>query len=377
MLGDLGRLLQRTSPEVGVVQCADADSALELLAVRDVHLIMLHLRLSPEDMGAICARLAGGAPQALRIVLCEPQASVPEFIEHAHQVLVADKSAASLEHIVRDALAMQHALQSNPALMQMVGRLQKVPSPPSLYFELREQIDRAGADLEAIARVSASDPALVARLLRVVNSGLYGLPRTITDVGQAVGLIGTDALLGLVLATHVFSGMPPPGIRLEALWQHATAVAELAQSIAREEGLGPQERGHSAVAGLLHDLGVLVLMENEAVRYQPLWRQARGVESELRAGELASFGFAHDELSAALLALWGLPEEIVSAVRSSHHALEQLVELPPSARAVCLAEAWVEYPQVLQHQALSSSVPPELLQQWQRGCETFSGVSGA
>ena len=125
-------------------------------------------------------------------------------------------------------------------------------------------------------------------------------------------------------------------------------VAELARQITRIEGGDLQQRSQSALAGLLHDIGMMVLLENEADRYQPLWQQSGGEESGLTQFEQETFGFTHGELGALILMLWSVPDEVIDAVAYSHASSEIFGSgpdsLPLPSRSVLAAEWLMDSP---------------------------------
>ena len=232
-------------------------------------------------------------------------------------------------------------VRKNPVLANIIANLEDVPSPPVLYFDLREQVENESGDLDTMADIAARDPSLVARILKVANSGFYSLPRSVSDLSQALGLIGTDGLLGMVLAAHLYAGLPPPGLKLELLWQHTLRVSALAREIARIEGSDRRVQSQCAVAGLLHDIGILVLLENEPERYQPIWKRSGGDETILAELERAEFGVTHGELGALILMLWSLPEDVVEAVRHSHSVCPIENPAPSVVVKSVLAAEWL------------------------------------
>ena len=116
-------------------------------------------------------------------------------------------------------------------------------------------------------------------------------------------------------------------------------VSTLAKQIAQAEGASHAEQCESAVAGLLHDIGILVLLENEPARYQPMWRSSGGDERVLAELEREAFGATHGELGALILMLWSLPDAVVKAVAHSHNVQRPNDgDLPLTSRAVLAAE---------------------------------------
>jgi HD-like signal output (HDOD) protein len=170
-----------------------------------------------------------------------------------------------------------------------------------------------------VARLLARDPALAAKVLRTANSGYFGFPRTVSDLHEAVVLLGTETVQALVLAAQIYACLCTVGGDLDGLWAHSMRVSALAREIAlRAEG-DRHAASLSAVAGLLHDLGQLVLMSRAPSEYADLVRRADGDEVALLCREHERFGLGHPELGAYLLALWGLAPSVLDAV-AYHHA---------------------------------------------------------
>ena len=236
----------------------------------------------------------------------------------AHQCLPAGVEAPRAQIVLSAALAVAARTHGNAELARLICRLQDVPSPPALYFDIREQLQARDGTVKQMAAIAERDPALVARVLKVANSGFFGLPRSVNDLNSAIGMIGTDSLLSLVLSSHLYAGLPPPGLNLDVLWRHALEVSLLARQIARAEGGSRAEQNSAATAGLLHDIGLMVLLQSESARYQPLWRRAGGDEAQLVQLERGQFGVDHGELGALVLTLWTLPADVVVAVQQSH-----------------------------------------------------------
>lgn len=259
------------------------------------------------------------------------------------------------------AVEVAEQLGQEPRLQRVLNNLNDIPAPPGLYFDLRERIEAASGDSRALAQVAERDPSLTARILKIVNSGMYAVPRTVSNLSEAIAMLGTETVLGLVLATHLYNGLPPPGLRLDVLWDHAQRVSVHARAIATLERK-PEVRDAATVAGLLHDIGVLVLLENDALSYQSLLQTAQGCESTLARLERQTYGMDHGELGAVVLRLWCLPRPIVTAVAQSH---SQVLPDDSAARAVLAAE-WFAASVAAVPDALAE-LPPEVIDHW-RSC---------
>ncbi len=336
----LAAFIFRALPDWSVHRVVCTSAAIEHMQMRHTEIVLACLDDKPTSYEELFAQTQTCSAHTLRFALIPTE--LPN-IRGAHQVLALRDNLEYLLPILLAAEEVAKKAQTNPALARIMTGLQDVPSPPVMYFDIREKIDQSHGDISAMAQIAARDPSLVARILKTANSGFYGLPRTVNSLDDALALIGTDALLGMVLAVHLFSGLPPPGLKLEVLWQHCAQVSQLARQIAKLEGANRQIQSECAVAGLLHDIGLLVLLENEPALYQPLWLRCNGDESVLAELERDTFGITHGELGAMILKLWSLPDGIVDAVSDSHTLIYGAdVQVSLTSRAVLAAEWFLD-----------------------------------
>ena len=339
----LAAFIVRALPDWSVHRVVSTSAAVEHLERRHTEIVIACLDNQPTSYDKLFVQTRACSSHTLRFALVPNDAKATPTISGAHQVLVSRDNHDFLIPILLGADEVAKKAHTTPALARILARLQDVPSPPAMYFDIREQVEQNQGDLSGMAQIAAKDPSLVARILKTANSGFYGLPRTISSLEEGLSLIGTDALLGMVLAVHLYSGLPPPGLKLEVLWQHCAQVSQLARQIARLEGANQQIQSECAVAGLLHDIGLLVLLENEPTLYQPLWLRCNGDELVLADLERDTFGITHGELGSMILKLWSLPDTIVNAVADSHTlAYELNVDVPLTSRAVMAAEWFLD-----------------------------------
>ena len=188
-------------------------------------------------------------------------------------------------------------------------------------------------DTHALKDCIEKDPALTTRILRVVNSSLFGLSRQVTDLNQALTLMGTKPLkllvLGFSLPTELFTGLQADV--LQRYWRRtvikAVAARELAETLWRIPG------DDAFIAGLLQDLGTLVLIQDLGDTYLAFLERVHNDESNLLTMEVATLGFNHATLSARLLEHWGLPTSIARDVGRAFDP-EALVKLPEREQVV-------------------------------------------
>jgi HD-like signal output (HDOD) protein/GGDEF domain-containing protein len=202
-----------------------------------------------------------------------------------------------------------------PALLDSLAtRAGQLYTLPRVAVEVLELTSQPQVDVRRLRQVIETDPALTAKLLRVVNSSLYGLSRAVSDLNQALAVLGTKPLkllvLGFSLPDVLLAGQA--GDLLERFWQHtltrAVAAREISQTYCQEAGDEP------FIAGLLRDLGQLVLVRELGASYVDFWRSAADRGESLTALERHSLGFDHTQLTARLLEQWKMPSVLVEAV---------------------------------------------------------------
>jgi len=192
-------------------------------------------------------------------------------------------------------------------------------SLPEIYLRLQETIDDPLHSREQIAEIVAYDPALSARVLRIANSSYYGFPREIETVSSAVGLIGELELRNLVLATTVIGAMTAldyKGVDVDEFWLHSLRCAILARLLARS--VGDCDPEILFVAGIMHDLGILVIYQQEAALAGEVRRQINEQHQLRDQAEREILGFDHAEVGALLIRAWGLAEELSEMARCHH-----------------------------------------------------------
>jgi HD-like signal output (HDOD) protein/CheY-like chemotaxis protein len=255
----------------------------------------------------LLARLRDEYPHVARIVVAPPPAIAVGFriADLAHQVLPAGSPPELLREALERTLALRELL-ADERLRALAGSVDGLPSLPRIYGDLTAALESPNCGAAEIAAVVCRDPALAAKILQLVNSSFFGLPRQVNALPDAVAYLGVTTVRSLVLSTEAMSLFRPAaraaGLDIDALAVRAVATATEASRLA-----APEQRTDAFTAGLLSDVGLLLL----AAKAPDLLRHD---ESEL--------GFTHGGLGAYLLGLWGLAPAIVEAVAFHHERPE-------------------------------------------------------
>lgn len=230
---------------------------------------------------------------------------------------------------------MSSARQTLDRLIAQAGPLYSLPA---VAMQVVTLLDKASVDTRALKDCIERDPALTGKILRVVNSSLFGLTRQVSDLNQAIGLLGIKPLKLLVLGFSL-----PPGLHqgaapwvLEWYWRHALTKAVAARQLCQRIWHKPGDEAF--LAGLLEDVGILVLASQLGEPYLRLLELVvRG--ADLCALESAALGFDHLEVSRRLLQSWGLPPTLCAAPQEGAQGRE--VALGPIVALAEHAARWI------------------------------------
>ncbi len=221
----------------------------------------------------------------------------------------------------------------------VTGALQ-LPTLPEVYFRLIQLLDDPRSRAADIGRLIEADPGLSARLLKVVNSAFYGFASSIASIQQAATVIGSRDLHHLVLATAVvecFAGLSNDLVSMFTFWSHSVRCAIAARDLAAcvRPRLEPQEM---FVAGLLHDIGSLVIYNRVPELARAAFLRVSQQEVGLFQAERAIMGFDHADVGREIVAAWGLPD-LLRETTGLHHAPERAQHFPVQVWLVHIANA--------------------------------------
>ena len=202
---------------------------------------------------------------------------------------------------------------------EMVAGVINLISLPEICVRVNTALEDPAHTHKQLGEIITHDPALTARILRIVNSAYYNFPNKIELVSRAISIIGEDDLRGLVLATsalEVFNKIPNQLLNMELFWQHSVFTGIVARLLSKQCNILHGER--LFIAGLLHDIGKLILYYKEPKISQDVLLEASESDGSLVHAENKILGFTHADVGAELMAAWQLADSLKTIIRFHH-----------------------------------------------------------
>jgi len=323
VLSGLRRALRPLRERWNMEFVSSGDEALQRLDMSPFHVVVSDMRMPGMDGAQLLNEVLQRHPHVIRIILSgySDREMIMRSVGATHQYLNKPTEPDILQQAIDGAIGLASLLDDEPALMPLIARIKTLPTIPRLYENVRAELTSDDPSINRLANVIAGDPSMTAKVLQLVNSAFFGLRRQVSDLEQAVSLLGIENIKTLILTQQLFSeigGHNIGSLCLESLWNHSLQVGTLAQQIARHEKAERNIVSASMTAGMLHDIGKLILAANLTESYDRIIELATREGYDLHRVEHLEYGATHAGLGAYLLGIWGLPEPIVEAVAFHH-----------------------------------------------------------
>ncbi len=327
VLSGLRRML-RGQRNVWEMQFANGGAAaLELLAKEPFDVVVTDMRMPEIDGAELLHRVVSLHPATVRLVLSGQSEHEKIFraIGPAHQFLSKPCEPDVLVQTIQRACGLRQRFQ-DAALQGVTAQIGSLPSLPRIYEELVHELQAEECSLDRVAQIIGSDVAMTAKVLQLVNSSFFGLPQHVSCPKHAVSLLGLNIIQPLVLSADAFFAFEDPeieGYSLHHSIEHSLAVGIAARAISQSECSetqcsDSQCANDALIAGMLHDIGKLILATHARETFIESLRLAKESAVSAWQAEMSVFGTTHAEVGAYLLGLWGLPNPILEAVAFHH-----------------------------------------------------------
>ena len=224
---------------------------------------------------------------------------------------------------IQRALAVESWL-GEERIRRIVKNVGTLPCLPPMYRKIVNALNNQSGSLDQVGKAISGDLAISVKILQIVNSSYFGFENTISDIAQAVTLLGIDTVKNLVLAIQVYGQDEPRELKsfTDQLWRHSLNVATAAKRIARYETNRRQAAEEAYTSGLFHDIGKLIIQRAAPTERRKALELAQSEGIPLWQAETEIVGCNHAETGAYLLARWGLPVTVVECAALHHDPMK-------------------------------------------------------
>ena len=345
VLQGLQRQLHAMRHEWNMTFAGGGKQALDFMAANPVDVIITDMMMPEMDGSQLLTEVTKRHSNTVRIVLSghADRESVLRLIGPAHQYLAKPCNAEELRNAIARAVALRDLL-CNEQLKQLATRVKCLPSLPALHHQLTAEFQKDEPSTERIDEIISRDIGMTTKILQLVNSAFFGLPQPISNPTDAVLYLGLTTVRSLVLSLQVFSQFDQKLNRcfsLDTLAHHCWMTGVVARRVAEAEQAGLKMRDQCFLAGLLHDVGQLILATGLPDEYLKVMELAKSQNLPVSQAEQEHFGATHAGVGAYLLGLWGLPNPVIEAVALHHCPSSCVVPEFSPVIAVHVADAFV------------------------------------
>lgn len=323
ILQGLSRMLRKERNNFQTSFATSGAEALSILAKEHFDVVVSDISMPQMTGLELLAEVKNLYPDTVRIILSgEPDLDLSmKSVNVSHRFLNKPCDPEVLKTAILRTCRLSEILR-NDSMKKILTRIDSLPSMPAIYFEITEELQSRDASIQKVGKIIAKDVALTSKILQLVNSAYFSLPRHIASPEHAAVLLGINIIKSLVLVSQVFKkfdSLDMPNNFLQSLWAHNLLTGNLAKAIAKEESRDHKVIDNSFIAGLLHDCGKLILASNFSEKYREIILNSCESSRPIWIVEEEFFGISHSEVGAYLMELWGLPSSIIEAIAFHHH----------------------------------------------------------
>jgi HD-like signal output (HDOD) protein len=294
------------------------EAALALLAETPADIVVSDMRMPTMHGGQLLAKVRDLYPQAVRLMLSgqTDQSELMRDIGCIHQFLQKPCDGPVLCQAIERTWSLMQRLKL-PALREATNRVNALPPSSETYRALVAELSKVDASTDEVCRLVADDPALTAKLLQLINSAFFGMPRKVADPREAVVLLGLKIIHGIVIAGRLFEFISQQSQHQQTvakLWEASVAIGKSAANIARQNGESEAVASSARLAGLLSLIGRVILLNTTPDSYAQVIARVAAERCGYTEAEMHVYGATQDQVTAYALGIWQFPNDLVDAV---------------------------------------------------------------
>lgn len=298
------------------------EEALEILKNNNIDLVLTDMKMPGMNGYELLKQIKSLYPSTIRIILSgyTDKNMVFECIQNnlAKIYLTKPWNKDELINIVDDIFKTKEIL-SNNNLLNIINSIENLPTLNTLLVKINKLIEDETSSIDDIVKLIDEDPCLSSKILRIINSGFYGL--NTASIKTAILNLGLMNLKTLILATEVFDFKNTNSFNKDLLWKHSSLSNKITSQI-HEKLIGKRIPEHYSTAGLLHNIGKMIFLKCFTRKYDKLFQTIeKNPNLSFCQLEKDTFGVTHEEVGAYLLQWWEIPNSVVEAALYHHKPL--------------------------------------------------------
>lgn len=350
ILSGFKRSMRKKRDQWRMLFAQGGDQALAIFGQQHIDVLVTDMQMPGMSGDQLLKSVIDIAPSTARIVVTgyADLTNLTRASELAHRFLDKPCPAEQLVETIEELLISQQVM-NNERIRDLMGKIGKLPSLPNVYHEVSAAIDSDQASTDQIALIIQQDAAMSAKVLQLANSPIFYGSGRVSSIQQAITYFGLAQLRQLVLQCSLFqcfdSASGAPDFMVSSFWRYSLAVAELARQISLSEGQDGDRPDQAYIAGLMHDIGYLILVNYDSSLFGKLCEFGVDADDNPVILERRVFDVGHNEAGAYLLSMWNIPARVVEAVYYHHQprgsdfrGMNALVAVHVAAAIICRYE---------------------------------------
>lgn len=318
LINGLRRMLYKQRQDWNMYFALSGAEALEIMSKNPIDILVTDMRMPQMNGAELLNIVIAKYPNTIRIILSghSDEEMILKSVRTAHKFIAKPTDTDSLITAINRTLQLRELLfDSN--ILNVINGILELPSIPAIYLKLEQELNSSNVSLSKVAELISNDVSISAKILQIVNSAFFGLPKETADVTSAVNMLGTNIIRSIIISLkfqNFVTDKEAKVFSLDKLWLHSQLVAKLAQEIYEKHGDKVYSGKEAYAAGLLHDIGKIILLKHSNY-VEAILSQGNDNLSEI---EYRVLKISHAEIGAYLLGIWNLPIHLVEAVAQHH-----------------------------------------------------------
>jgi HD-like signal output (HDOD) protein len=370
VLSGLRRMLRGQRGEWDMVFANSGPEGLAVMSQQPVDVLVCDMRMPGMDGVQVLAEVREKFPTTARIILTgqTDRESVIAALGLTQRFLLKPCRPEDLIAAIEQVIEVRQAV-TEAQIQAFLGSVHSLPRPPAVFDRIVAMASQPACEVTDLVDIIEHDIATATEVLKLVNSGVFCTPRPVDTLTGAVVLLGIDAVQALALASSALRSQvsTPDGFDLDELARRSMATAAICRRIATAEGADRNAVSAAFLAGLLHNVGLLVQISAHPSGWEHILKQSPTDIWSQNEAEVAAFGCTATQASAYLLGLWGFADPIVHALLAQPSGPETQ-STTPAAWLIFYARARAIYPAMQLTTAPETYLSQDRVARWDAVC---------